>query len=164
MYHAFSLAICLRYANNRQDALGILNEGFFKAFHHLSTFDFQRSFVSWIGKIMTNAAIDFYRSSLRFNNTQDIADYAHVIADHDPIDAHLHYQDLLEMIQQLPPAYRTVFNLYAIDGYTHEEIGKMLGIAVGTSKSNLFKARARLMEMITTSTNGVVQRVIKNDT
>lgn len=147
-YYALALGICLRYADNKEDAIGILNEGFFKVFKNIIKYDYQKPLSTWIKKIMTNTAIDFYRAKIRQGYLVDIAVVEHAIADNDTITQKLNYEDLLLMIHRLPPAYRTVFNLYAIDGYGHEEISDMLGIAVGTSKSNLHKARGRLAEMV----------------
>jgi RNA polymerase sigma-70 factor (ECF subfamily) len=148
IYYAMSLGICLRYANHREDAISILNEGFFKVFKNISKYDFQKPFSIWIKKIMTNTAIDFYRAKIKQGILVDVSMYEHTIVEDDSISQKLNYEDLLAMVQQLPPAYRTVFNLYAIDGYGHEEISGMLGIAIGTSKSNLHKARGRLAEMV----------------
>mgnify|MGYP002344334113 CR=1 FL=1 len=148
IYYAMSLGICLRYANNREDAISILNEGFFKVFKNINKYDFQKPFSIWIKKIMTNTAIDFYRAKIKQGVLVDVSMYEHTIVEDDSISQKLNYEDLLAMVQQLPPAYRTVFNLYAIDGYGHEEISGMLGIAIGTSKSNLHKARGRLAEMV----------------
>lgn len=148
IYYAMSLGICLRYANNREDAISILNEGFFKVFKNINKYDFQKPFSIWIKKIMTNTAIDFYRAKIKQGILVDVSMYEHTIIEDDSISQKLNYEDLLAMVQQLPPAYRTVFNLYAIDGYGHEEISCMLGIAIGTSKSNLHKARGRLAEMV----------------
>lgn len=144
-----AMGICLRYANNREDAASIMNEGFFKVFSRISSYDFDRSFIIWMNKIMTNTAIDFYRSNLRFtHNTQDIDNLESLNAEAEDVLAKLHYKDLLEMVHSLTPAYRAVFNLYAIEGYSHEDIAQLLGISIGTSKSNLFKARAKLIEML----------------
>lgn len=129
------------------DAAGIMNEGFLKAFIHIKKYDLSKPFTAWLGKIMTNAAIDHYRANLKFAYNEDIVESDHISPYHTAYEK-LNYQDLLAMIQQLSPAYRTVFNLYAIEGYTHEEIAQLLHISIGTSKSNLFKARMKLMEMI----------------
>lgn len=146
-YYAYSMGICQRYANNKIDASSIINEGFFKVFKHIKKYDHTKSFTAWIGRIMTNAAIDYYRANLKFANSEHIAEYDQAGSD-EIIYEKLNYQDLLFMVQSLSPAYRTVFNLYAIEGYSHEEIAGMLNISIGTSKSNLFKARAKLMEML----------------
>jgi RNA polymerase sigma factor (sigma-70 family) len=146
-FYGFSMGICLRYAGNRDEAAEVLNQGFFKVFTHIESYDTTRPFKAWLGKIMTNVSIDFYRANLKMAYTEDL-DKAEHISDGDIVDKNLNYDDLLKMVQKLPQAYRTVFNLFAIDGYSHEEIAVMLHINAGTSKSNLHKARQKLKQMI----------------
>jgi RNA polymerase sigma factor (sigma-70 family) len=142
-FYGFAMAICLRYANDRDDAAEVMNKGFLKVLTHLNKYDPEKPFKPWLSRIMTNTAIDHYRRQIKFAHMADI-DEANEIGIEAPIHQKLAYEDLLNLVQKLPPGYRTVFNLYAIDGYTHEEIGKLLGISEGTSKSNLFKARQKL--------------------
>lgn len=146
-FYGFSMGICLRYANNRDEAAEVMNQGFFKVFTRIDTYDTTRPFKAWLGKIMTNVSIDYYRANLKMAYADDL-DKAENITDGELPDRKLNYEDLLAMVQRLPNAYRTVFNLYAIEGYTHEEIGEMLDISSGTSKSNLHKARQKLKQMI----------------
>ena len=146
-FYGFSMGICLRYANDRDEAAEVMNQGFFKVFTHIESYDITRPFKAWLGRIMTNVSIDFYRANLKMAYTEDL-DKAEHISDGDRVDKNLHYSDLLAMVQKLPQAYRTVFNLFAIDGYSHEEIAAMLNINIGTSKSNLHKARQKLKLMI----------------
>jgi RNA polymerase sigma factor (sigma-70 family) len=146
-FYGFSMAICLRYANNHYEAAEIMNQGFYKVFTHLNQYDVSKPLKAWIGRIMMNTSIDYYRSNLKAAHTDDL-EKAESIGNDDYSDKKIMYDDLLAMIQKLPNAYRTVFNLYAIEGYTHEEIGELLGISAGTSKSNLFKAREKLKRMI----------------
>jgi len=146
-FYGFSMGICLRYANNREEAAEVMNQGFFKVFTRIDTYDTTRPFKAWLGKIMTNVSIDYYRANLKMAYAEDL-DRAENITDGELPDRKLNYEDLLAMVQKLPNAYRTVFNLYAIEGYTHEEIGEMLDISSGTSKSNLHKARQKLKQMI----------------
>jgi RNA polymerase sigma factor (sigma-70 family) len=146
-FHGFAMGICLRYAGNRDEAAEVMNQGFFKVFTHIERFDTSRPFKAWLGKIMMNASIDFYRANLKMAYTEDL-DKAENLSSGDLVDKNLNYEDLLKMVQQLPNAYRTVFNLFAIEGYSHEEIGEMLNINAGTSKSNLHKARQKLKQMI----------------
>jgi RNA polymerase sigma factor (sigma-70 family) len=146
-FYGFAMGICLRYAGNRYDAAEIMNHGFLNAFTHLEKFDQTKPFQAWLGRIMINASVDFYRSNLKWANTEDldnVVDMGH----YELPDRRLHYDDLLVIIQQLPNAYRTVFNLFAVEGFTHEEIAEQLGISPGTSKSNLFKAREKLKALI----------------
>lgn len=146
-FYSFAMGICLRYANNRLDAAGILNDSFFKAFKNISKYESSKPFLPWLGRIITNTAIDFYRTNLKFTGHLDIDEASEVSQAYTVYDK-LDYADLLNLIQSLSPAYRAVFNLFAIDGYSHEEISDLLKISVGTSKSNLFKARLRLQEML----------------
>jgi len=151
-FYGFSMGICLRYANNREEAAEVMNQGFFKVFTRIDTYDTTRPFKAWLGKIMTNVSIDYYRANLKMAYAEDL-DKAENITDGELPDRKLNYEDLLAMVQKLPNAYRTVFNLYAIEGYTHEEIGEMLDISSGTSKSNLHKARQKLKQMILEADN-----------
>jgi RNA polymerase sigma factor (sigma-70 family) len=146
-FYGFSMGICLRYTGNRDEAAEVMNQGFFKVFTHIESFDISRPFKAWLGKIMMNVSIDHYRANLKMAYTEDL-DSAEHISDGDLVDKNLHYNDLIAMVQKLPQAYRTVFNLFAIEGYSHEEIGVMLNINAGTSKSNLHKARQKLKLMI----------------
>jgi len=146
-FYSFAMGICLRYANNRLDAAGILNDSFFKAFKNISKYESSKAFLPWLGRIVTNTAIDFYRSNLKFAGHMDIDDIEGP-AQVTMVYEKLAYEDLINLVQNLSPAYRTVFNLFAIDGNSHEEISELLNISIGTSKSNLFKARLKLQEMI----------------
>jgi RNA polymerase sigma factor (sigma-70 family) len=146
-FYGFSMGICLRYANNRDEAAEVMNQGFFKVFTRIETYDTTRPFKAWLGRIMMNVSIDYYRANLKMAYAEDL-DKAENMSNDELPDQKLNYEDLLAMVQKLPNAYRTVFNLYAIDGYTHEEIGEMLNISSGTSKSNLHKARQKLKQMI----------------
>ncbi|MES2418189.1 MAG: sigma-70 family RNA polymerase sigma factor [Bacteroidota bacterium] len=146
-FYGYAMGICLRYTNNRDEAVEVLNKGFFKVFAHLDRFDPERPFKSWLGRIMMNVSIDHYRANLKMAYFQDLEE-ARYVSESNLSDSHLNYNDLIAMVQQLPPAYRTVFNLFAIDGYSHEEIAELLQINVGTSKSNLHKARKKLRQMI----------------
>ena len=146
-FYGFSMGICLRYAGNRDEAAEVMNQGFFKVFTHIESFDTSRPFKAWLGKIMMNVSIDHYRANLKMAYTEDL-DQAEHVSDGDIADKNLNYNDLLAMVQKLPQAYRTVFNLFAIEGYSHEEIATMLNINAGTSKSNLHKARQKLKQMI----------------
>jgi RNA polymerase sigma factor (sigma-70 family) len=146
-FYCFAMSICLRYTGNRDEAADAMNQGFMKVFTKIESFDTSRPFKAWLGRIMMNVSIDHYRASLKMAYSDDLENAEH-LDDGTITDGNLNYQDLLAMVQQLPQSYRTVFNLFAIDGYSHEEIADMLNINVGTSKSNLFKARQRLKQMI----------------
>jgi RNA polymerase sigma factor (sigma-70 family) len=160
-FYGFSMAICLRYTGDRDEAAEVMNMGFLKVFTHIKTYDSARPFKGWLGKIMTNVSIDYYRANLKMAYTDDL-DKAEHISDGELTDRKLNYDDLLAMVQKLPQAYRTVFNLFAIDGYSHDEIGEMLGINAGTSKSNLHKARQKLKQMILEADSVVSSRNERN--
>ncbi len=147
-FYGFAMAICYRYAQNRDDAVAIMNVGFYKIFTQLEKYDAKKPFKPWFSRVITNTAIDHYRSSLRHAHHEDISEIDDVSID-PSVYSKLNYDELLKMVQTLPNGYRTVFNMYAIDGFTHEEISKKLGISVGTSKSNLFKARQKLKLLLT---------------
>ncbi|MDN3548014.1 RNA polymerase sigma factor [Mucilaginibacter aquaedulcis] len=149
-FYGFAMSICLRYAGNRYEAAEIMNQGFLKVFTNLHKYDTDRPFIAWVGRIMMNTSVDYYRSNLKLSLNDDL-DAAEDIGHDELPDQKLNYDDLLVMVQQLPNAYRTVFNLFAIEGFSHEEIATQLGISTGTSKSNLFKAREKLKIMILNS-------------
>ena len=146
-FYGFAMGICLRYSKDRDEAAGILNDGFLKVLTRLESFDPAKPFLPWLSRIMTNTAIDHYRSQLRQPITSDISELE-IAGDDAEINSKLNYEDLIKIIQTLPPGYRAVFNLFAIDGFSHEEISEQLGISIGTSKSNLFKARQKLRIML----------------
>jgi RNA polymerase sigma factor (sigma-70 family) len=155
-FYSFGLNVCLRYARHREQAVEAVNDGFLKIFRDLHRFDASRhpedvlgSFRGWLKRIMIHTAIDHYRANERHQHQQELNDVTLNQADPGatPLDS-LSYDELLVLVQRLPPAYRTVFNLAVIDGFGHEEIADQLKISVGTSKSNLFKARAHLRTML----------------
>jgi RNA polymerase sigma factor (sigma-70 family) len=146
-FYSYGMAICRRYSLNDYDAADVLNDGFLKVFTHIEKYDPEKPFKSWIGRIITNTAIDHYRMNLKFSDHDDV-DIHENIGNAAVVYDQLAYKDLLALVQSLSPAYRTVFNLYAIDGYSHDEIAELLKISVGTSKSNLFKARQKLQEKL----------------
>ncbi|MDO8991651.1 RNA polymerase sigma factor [Daejeonella sp.] len=151
-FYGFAMGICLRYACDRDEAKQIVNDGFYKVLTRLDRYDPSKPFLPWLSRIMTNTAIDHYRAELKHPITSDLAELEFKGKEND-IQSKLNYDDLIKLVQNLPPGYRTVFNLFAIDGFTHEEISEQLGISVGTSKSNLFKARQKLRSMLDANDN-----------
>jgi RNA polymerase sigma-70 factor (ECF subfamily) len=146
-YYGKMMGICLRYANGEEDALDILHEGFIKVFKNVSKFQPGTSVTAWMRRIMVNTAIDFYRKSIR-RRTEDL-DHATQLSNDDADAVSMCSQkEILEAIQQLTPAYRTVFNLYILEGYSHREIAELLNITESTSRSNLVKARLKLKEIL----------------
>lgn len=147
-FFGYAMAICLRYASNKDEAIEILNDGFLKIFNHIQSYDTSRPFKSWLSKIMANTAIDHLRSKKKISFSEDITQaYDLGVTDDKALDK-LAYEEILQLVQDLPPAYKTVFNLYVMEGFQHQEIADLLGISEGTSKSNLFKAKRILKTKI----------------
>ncbi len=148
-YYGTLMGVCLRYSNNREDALDILHDGFIKIFKHISKYQPGTSLVAWMRRIMVNTAIDFYRKAVR-RRTEDLDKvYDMQINDADAISM-LSQKEVLEAVRSLTPSYRTVFNLYVIEGFSHREIAEKLDITESTSRSNLVKARMKLKQIIKT--------------
>jgi RNA polymerase sigma factor (sigma-70 family) len=154
VFYDYSISICMRYANNEDDAIEIMNDSYVKIFRELKKFQPQEnnpiaSFKGWIKKILVFTAIDHYRKNLKHQQViSETEDVLMTKATEDTQLDKLSYKEIMGCIQLLPPSYRTVFSLFVIDGFTHEEISKHLGIATGTSKSNLAKARMQLQKML----------------
>jgi RNA polymerase sigma factor (sigma-70 family) len=151
-YYGKMMSICLRYAKDPEEAKDILQEGYIKVFSHLKDFKGDGSLEGWIRKIMVNTAINFYHKNKKLELNSSIEDDYHELQDmtmsEENIIQKMAYDDLLKLIRTLSPAYQTVFNLYAIEGYSHKEIAEMLNINEGTSKSNLAKARMKLQKQM----------------
>jgi RNA polymerase sigma factor (sigma-70 family) len=153
-YYGFAMSICMRYCHSTNDAVEIVNDGFLKIFKSVNSFaptgdNTEASFMAWTKKIMLFSAIDHYRKNSKRKFIEEIDNFHFSLADNaqTPIDT-LAYEEIIKLVQKLSPSYRTVFNLYVIDGYKHEEIAKYLNISVGTSKSNLAKARLNIQKML----------------
>jgi RNA polymerase sigma factor (sigma-70 family) len=147
-YYSYAMAICLRYTKNKDEAMEICNDGFMKVFLKGEQFDTKYPFKAWLKRIMVNTAIDFNRKNQKHSNHDDIETAYNLSSNYENAVDYLGYEHLLSLIQKLSPSYREVFNLFAIDGYSHEEISEILGIPVGTSKSKLSRARESLRQMI----------------
>ncbi len=146
-YYGKLLGVCLRYSNNSEDARDILNEGYVKVFRYLERYKVGTSLECWMRRIMINTSIDYYRKEMR-HRSDDIEAAQYKIAEDNDVVSNYSAQEILKVIQQLPPAYRAVFNLYAIEGYSHKEVADALGITESTSRSNLVKARVKLKELL----------------
>ncbi len=144
-YYGKMMGICLRYAGSRDEALDLLHEGFIKVFQNIGRYRAGTSLPAWIRTIIVNTCIDYYRKNIR-RRTEDI-DEVHQYANDDPdVLSNLTEQEILAAVQELSPAYRAVFNLYVVEGYSHKEIGDALQITESTSRSNLVKARLKLQD------------------
>ncbi len=150
LYRRFSprmYAVCLRYAGNAEEAQDILQEGFIKVFKKLDSFRSEGSFEGWVRRIFVNTAIEHFRRKRyllpvteKEENTLE-GKYTSVL---DELGA----KDIMALVQELSPGYRTVFNMYVVEGYTHKEIADLLGISEGTSKSQLSRAKVILQDMV----------------
>ena len=146
-FYGYGMSICLRYVDNREEAAEILNDGFMKIFTNIGKFEQDKPFKPWLRQILVNTAINHYRKEQRALKFQDIA-YGDQEADVEHTFSSISYQEMLDLLKKLPLSYRTVFNLFVLEGYKHEEIANMLGISVGTSKSALFKAKELLKKYL----------------
>ena len=147
--------VCLRYAQTREEAEDILQEGFIKVFEYIHQYRNTGPFEAWVRKIMVNTALQKLRTKRNMHAVITLNDAVTEMPGNDEIIARLGTKELLRIIQQLPPAYRTVFNLYVFEGFKHREIAALLGISEGTSKSNLSDARAILQKAVHKSLQSV---------
>lgn len=153
-------AVCLQYSGNDEEARDILQDGFIKIFENLVFYKHEGSFEGWMHRIIVNTALEKYRERHHLYRVDDIDTIPEPDADPYNDDySGLEAIDLLDMIRELPPKYRMVFNLYAIEGYSHKEISQMTGISEGTSKSNLSRARVILQKKINLNT-GIRRQII----
>jgi RNA polymerase sigma factor (sigma-70 family) len=142
------LGVCYRYTKSMRDAEDVLQEGFIKVFKNLHQYKSEGELGAWIRRIMVNTAINYLKSENRYQHDLSFLDSSmHPVSDDDP-QVLLNAKELADLIRQLPAGYQTIFNLHAVEGYTHVEIGKMLGINEGTSRSQYARARALLITWI----------------
>ena len=142
------MAVCYRYTKSINDAEDVLQEGFVKVFHNLSQYRFEGDLAAWIRRIMVNTALTYLKQHKRYSTELLFEEISlHPVSRENP---HLMLQgkEIAQLIRQLPTGYQTIFNLHAIEGYTHVQIGEMLGIDTGTSRSQYARARALLITWI----------------
>ncbi len=150
LYHQFApkmFGVCLRYAKDATEAEDNLQEGFIKVFTNLKNFRYDGSLEGWIRRIMINVSLEKIRKQHLLYPVEDVAVYDTVNFSDDVI-AKISADDLMKLIQQLPPRYRLVFNLYVLEGMSHQEIAQEMDITQGTSKSNLARAREILKKKV----------------
>ena len=162
MFYGKMLGVCMRYVKDQDEAKDLLQEGFIKVFGHISDFEKSGTLEGWIRRIMVNTSIDFYRKNKK-NILKVDSDYLETKVENieDENDANeyngLQPKDIMDAVQKLTPVYRTIFNMYVVDGYTHKQIAEQLGINEGTSKSNYFKAKANIRKLLADKIKGVHQ-------
>jgi RNA polymerase sigma-70 factor (ECF subfamily) len=150
IYSSKMYGVCYRYVKHAMEAEDILVMAFTKVFERISQFKGEGSFEGWIRRIMINESLTYLRKKRTMYLETDL-EKADREPDYDQLSSHLEAEDLLKMIDQLPPGYRVVFNMYAIDGYSHKEIADQLGINENTSKSQLSRARTYLQKLLVES-------------
>ncbi|MBC8474861.1 MAG: sigma-70 family RNA polymerase sigma factor [Bacteroidetes bacterium] len=143
------MGVSLRYMMNTEEAQDVLQDGFVKVFDKLGGYSGSGSFEGWVRRIFVNTALDAIRRNKNFKHQTQIDDVAFSLKSDDFIFETLVAEDLMKMLQKLPLGYKTVFNLYAIEGYSHKEIAEKMNITVSTSKSQFSRAKAVLREKIT---------------
>ncbi len=151
--------VCLRYSKTREEAEEILQEGFIRVFEFIHQYNFAGSFEGWVRRIMVNCALQKYRSKKQMHAVVNIDSSAVEPMSNEEILSRIGTKELLQMVQQLSPAYRMVFNLYVFEGMKHREIAEHLGISEGTSKSNLSDARAFLQKTVHKSIQSAKQNL-----
>jgi RNA polymerase sigma-70 factor (ECF subfamily) len=141
-------SVCLRYAKNEEQAEDVLQDGFVKVFGKLKDFKSEGSLEGWIRRIMVNTALDQIRKNNKQLGDTNIDDVGYKIENNDFIVESMMAEDLMKMVQAMPDGYKVVFNMFAIEGYSHSEIADTLGISENTSKSQYSRARAYLRERL----------------
>jgi len=154
MFYGKMLPVCNRYAKNSEEAKDILQNGFIKVFEKIDKYNFNGSFGGWLRRLIVNTAIDHYRkykNEYLIEDESRIEDNSHWYED-EPVSKYegISPEDTKAAIEQLSPAYKMVFNLYIMEGYSHQEIADELGVSLGTSKSNLAKAKANVKKILMT--------------
>lgn len=150
LYERFSsmmYGVCLRYSDNTEDANDVLQEGFIKVYKNLAKFRSEGSFEGWVRRIFINTSIEHYRKKVKLYNVTEVQENKVEDADLGALDS-LATKDIMNIINELSPGYKQVFNMHVIEGYSHKEIADMMGITEGTSKSQLARAKGVLKKII----------------
>lgn len=147
IFYPYGMSIAIRYMKDEAEAELVVNDSFLKVYNKIESYNRHQDFKPWFRKILVNTSINHLKKNKKLVMKTNLSEIEH-LADRENILSSLSYKDLVNMVQSLSHAYSTVFNMYVIDGFKHEEIAQKLGISVGTSKSNLSKARAKLKTLI----------------
>ena len=151
LYNRYSpkmLSVCYRFAHNREDAEDMLQEGFIKVFSQMHTFGNRGAFEGWIRRIIVHTCINILKKNKKFNESVDIIHATAIQVREESVPSIVQAKQVVECIRMLPIGYRTVLNLYAIEGYSHREIGEMLDIEESTSRSQYTRAKAMLEDIL----------------
>lgn len=156
LFAAPMLSVCYRYTKSTADAEDVLQEGFVKVYLNLHQYKFQGELGGWIRRIMVTTAINYLKRNARYQSELFYPDeHLHVVNNDSNPEIKMEAKELADLIRQLPPGYQTIFNLYAVEGFNHVEIGKILGIQESTSRSQYARARALLIQWIDQKDNGI---------
>jgi len=154
LYEKFArkmLGVCMRYCDSTEESEDVVQNGFISIFENIESFKGTGSLEGWVRKIMVNAALTHIRKNKKLKQNIELDSVEFMLPSANYLNEEFAAKDLLKIIQTLPPGFRTVFNLYAIEGYSHKEIGEMLGISEGTSKSQYSRAKVHLQRIIPSS-------------
>ena len=157
--YGYVRAITMRYVKNDNDAEELTNESFMRAFNKIETFSsndegerFEKSFRAWLARIAVNISIDFLRAQKTFVALDNVAEGEYE-QQHVDVSGNLHVEDIMKLLLQLPEIQRTIFNLYEVEGYSHDEVAKLLGIPESTSRTYLTRAKQKLRKLYLASTD-----------
>ncbi len=150
LLHPQMFGVCLRYARDRDQAQDLLQEGFVKVFQKIDSFKGTGSFIGWVKRIMVNTALEHFRKQKAGAEEVELEHESMMVVADDNVVSDMSAKDILRLVQQLPSGYRMVFNLFAIEGYSHQEIADQLNISANTSYSQYHRARAMLKKMLST--------------
>lgn len=140
-YFSFAMSVCIRYTKDRNEAMEIVNDSYMKVLDNLGQYNSSKSFKAWYSRILVNSSIDNYRRNLKHSSSVSIDNITDAGEQEPEIDIELSVNDILKIFNQLPENYRVTLSLFEIEGYSHEEIGKLLGVTTSTSRSNLARAK-----------------------
>lgn len=150
-FYGYAMGVSMRYSLNEDDALEVVNDAFIKIFNNINTYNNDKPFRAWLRTIVVNTAIDRRRKELKHQANTDIEDAYGVGSNATAIES-LNAQDILKLMKQLPQIQLTIFNMYEIDGYNHDEIGKILNLPASSSRVYLSRAKDKLRHLLTTET------------
>lgn len=166
LYQQFSpvmMGVCRRYLIRTEDAEDVLVEAFCKVFKHIQQYEGNGSFEGWIRRIMVNECLMFLRKKHALRNAYEIQEHFDLRSDQN-VTAELAAKDILQLLEQLPNGYRTVFNLYVIEGYKHREIADLLDISINTSKSQLILAKKKMQALLLENNYPGIEERLRNTT
>lgn len=154
-FFSFAMSICIRYTKNHEEAMEVVNDSFMKVLANISDFDGSRSFMAWYGRILVNSSVDNYRKNSRWQSHNKLMDDQVLAGEPEdpPVHSELSAKEILSLFSHLPENYKIIFNLYEIEGYTHDEIALMLDISASASRTILSRAKKMLRKLYVNSYN-----------